>query len=209
MLNDFDRQELDFLETLPMALMVVDEYIHVMKANTAASNVVADSEFVSIEQNMLCGARNSQQNAIEEAVSRIIREEKIFEEFVLSSRNPLRLRVSVQPIRVWGDQKPYALLHFTAINTMYNIGGHLTDVYKLTKAELRVANALVEGMTPNEIAKTYHVSHNTVRAQLKSIFKKTNTQRQSQLVKLLISLEQVTPIEKSGIDQPYRKEPCC
>lgn len=59
-------------------------------------------------------------------------------------------------------------------------------VYKLTKAEARVAGMLLNGVGIDEAAQTLSVSDNTIRAQLKRIFAKTGTRTQSQLVRLLI-----------------------
>jgi DNA-binding CsgD family transcriptional regulator len=60
-------------------------------------------------------------------------------------------------------------------------------VYGLTAAELRVARRLVEGLTPTEIAAVDGVSLLTVRSQLKSIFAKTDTRRQADVVRKLSS----------------------
>lgn len=57
--------------------------------------------------------------------------------------------------------------------------------YGLTAAELRVARRLIEGLTPTEIAAVDGVSPLTVRSQLKSIFAKTDTHRQAEVVRKL------------------------
>lgn len=60
--------------------------------------------------------------------------------------------------------------------------------YDLTPGEARVAVALAEGTSPEDIAKTYKVSITTVRSQLKAVFCKTATTRQAELVSMLASL---------------------
>ena len=62
----------------------------------------------------------------------------------------------------------------------------LTNLFQLSQAESRVALALTEGLTPKEIALKHHVEPGTVRKQIQSIYKKTNTHRQSELVSLLL-----------------------
>ena len=59
------------------------------------------------------------------------------------------------------------------------------SAYGLTAAELRVARRLIEGLTPAEIAAVDGVSPLTVRSQLKSIFSKTDTRRQAEVVRKL------------------------
>jgi DNA-binding CsgD family transcriptional regulator/uncharacterized protein YhfF len=64
-----------------------------------------------------------------------------------------------------------------------------TDLYsrafRLTPAEARLAVHLASGASLTEAADEFGVSHNTVRAQLRSIFDKTDTHRQGELVRLL------------------------
>jgi DNA-binding CsgD family transcriptional regulator len=61
----------------------------------------------------------------------------------------------------------------------------LQEVFQLTAAELRVAEALLRGLDTQEIASKHQVGSHTVRYHLKSLFAKTGTSRQAQLVSLL------------------------
>ncbi|MDH5444315.1 MAG: helix-turn-helix transcriptional regulator [Gammaproteobacteria bacterium] len=63
----------------------------------------------------------------------------------------------------------------------------LMDIYKLTRAEARLSAALAGGKTLEKIAENFNLSQQTLRSQLKSCFKKTDTKRQAELVKLLLS----------------------
>lgn len=63
----------------------------------------------------------------------------------------------------------------------------LMSLYSLTAAEARLAKALVEGLTLDEIANKFHVSRNTLRTQLKNTFEKTGTHRQTELVSLILT----------------------
>jgi DNA-binding CsgD family transcriptional regulator/PAS domain-containing protein len=66
--------------------------------------------------------------------------------------------------------------------------GPLSHVFGLTDAEIRVAQALFEGASLQEIAARFGISHNTVRVQLASIFDKTRTNRQVDLIAMLSRL---------------------
>jgi DNA-binding CsgD family transcriptional regulator len=59
--------------------------------------------------------------------------------------------------------------------------------YRLTAAELRVLLGLAEGLTPQDIAGRWGIAPSTVRSQLRSLFVKTGTGRQSDLVTLLLA----------------------
>jgi DNA-binding CsgD family transcriptional regulator len=64
----------------------------------------------------------------------------------------------------------------------------LKQMYGLTLAESRVAQALLQHGSPAEIAHVLSVGESTIRSQLKAIFEKTNTHRQADLVKLLMGI---------------------
>ncbi len=64
----------------------------------------------------------------------------------------------------------------------------LCALFDLTPAEARLADRLVAGAPLDQIALSHAVSITTVRSQLRSIFAKTGTSRQAQLVALLSSL---------------------
>lgn len=67
----------------------------------------------------------------------------------------------------------------------------LSMLYKLTPAETRIATALVSGSTPEGIARDLHVKVRTVRTQLESLFAKTGTHRQAELVRLFSAVPPV------------------
>jgi DNA-binding CsgD family transcriptional regulator len=62
----------------------------------------------------------------------------------------------------------------------------LRQIFRLTASEAQVAVALAEGHDIDEIAEMRGVSPGTLRAQLRSIFAKTDTRRQAELVGLLL-----------------------
>lgn len=64
----------------------------------------------------------------------------------------------------------------------------LCALFDLTPAEARLADRLVAGASLNQVALNHGVSITTIRSQLRSIFAKTGTSRQAQLVALLSSL---------------------
>jgi len=64
----------------------------------------------------------------------------------------------------------------------------LASAFDLTPAECRVACHIAEGRTPKEIANQTGVQHDTVRKQLQAIYQKTATNRQVDLIRLLLNL---------------------
>ncbi len=69
--------------------------------------------------------------------------------------------------------------------------GHpLGTRYGLTPSELKLARLLAQGYSLKESADLQGVSINTVRSHLAHLFSKTETKRQSQLVRLILSFDQ-------------------
>ncbi len=86
------------------------------------------------------------------------------------------------------SQPPFAALYLYDPETSVTLKRDILDShYGLTSAEADVAELLAQGKELKEIAKQNRVSLHTVRNQLKSIFTKTNTSRQAELVSCLLS----------------------
>ena len=65
--------------------------------------------------------------------------------------------------------------------------GQTVTPFDLSPAEDRIARALIGGLTLQHCARDFGVSQETVRKQLKGIFAKTGTSRQTDLLRLLAS----------------------
>jgi len=63
----------------------------------------------------------------------------------------------------------------------------LEQLYSLTHAEAELVRLLSEGRSLDEVAATRGVTMNTVRSQLKQVFSKTDTKRQGELVRLVLT----------------------
>ena len=110
------------------------------------------------------------------------------------------LNITISPFkehdRYARESEKYALLLISdpekaAISTEES----LRKRYRLTKAEARVAKLLADGHPLLEAGEMLEIKPNTARTHLKRIFSKTETNRQSSLVKLILS-GSVTKIPK-------------
>jgi DNA-binding CsgD family transcriptional regulator len=61
----------------------------------------------------------------------------------------------------------------------------LTHAFNLTPAEARLASRLVAGLSIESVSRQLGIGYETSRTQLKSVFGKTGTHGQSELVALL------------------------
>jgi DNA-binding CsgD family transcriptional regulator len=103
---------------------------------------------------------------------------------------PLSLLVSQFSERSIGhaDTEKLALILITdpeAKNDSFEVD--LCSIFGLTPAEAHMASVLADGYTVKEACDQLHITCNTARTHLKHIFSKTDTNRQSTLVKVLLS----------------------
>jgi DNA-binding CsgD family transcriptional regulator len=85
--------------------------------------------------------------------------------------------------------RPVVMLLFYHPQSAPAIDGNLLyAVFGLTPAEARIATLLAEGLSLKQIAQVQGTQHDTVRKQLRAIYQKTATNRQPELVRLLLHL---------------------
>ena len=63
----------------------------------------------------------------------------------------------------------------------------LAVLYGLSPSEARLAAKIATGMSMEEAANELHITYETARSQLKSVFAKTGVTRQAELVSLLLT----------------------
>lgn len=71
----------------------------------------------------------------------------------------------------------------------------LTEKYDLTPTEQKITHYLSQGLSQKDIAFKLDIKHDTIRKNLQSIYKKTNTINQSELIKLLFTTPRASVYE--------------
>ena len=90
------------------------------------------------------------------------------------------------------QDKDHALVVTTRYHWQAALGETLHEVFNLTTAEQGVVRALVEGRDAKAIAAERGTSEGTVRGQIKSILGKMNARTQSEVIRLVMSLRDVS-----------------
>jgi|TARA_Y100000991_G_scaffold204253_1_gene179627 DNA-binding CsgD family transcriptional regulator len=75
----------------------------------------------------------------------------------------------------------------------------VAELFDLTSAEARVAAAIAEGSDLKSLADRLSLSVETVRGQLKSVFRKTGTRRQNELAARILLSPALRPREAPPI----------
>lgn len=79
----------------------------------------------------------------------------------------------------------------------------LARLYGLTDAEARLLQALIVGKKLEKVAEEFNVSMNTVRSHLKQVFRKTGTNRQPELVSLVLNSSAYVASNQVMIEEDY------
>ncbi|MDB5817083.1 MAG: transcriptional regulator, LuxR family [Rhizobacter sp.] len=96
-----------------------------------------------------------------------------------------------ETLRAFGD-RPLAMALFHEVGARLRLDPFVVAAaFNLTPGEARIAVAVARGATADDMARDHGVSVNTVRTQLKSVFGKTGTTRQADLVSMMAGLSMV------------------
>lgn len=83
---------------------------------------------------------------------------------------------------------PAAIVRVLETETHATLSEEHQDLFQLTHREIEIASALLEGHSIDSLAAKFGMSRNTARVHLQSLFRKTETNRQSDLVRILTSV---------------------
>lgn len=187
------------LDALDRACLVVDASLKVMWLNAAAEGLLTPSDGLMLRQGQLRASAPAPQQLLHEAVRRCIAVGRDASGQAgdtlaiprLHSRTPLLVTVLPTP---GAGRPPGAVLFVDEPGRLRPPPvERLRRLYGLTPAEARVAALLTEGHTLEEICVQVGVTLGTVRNQLKQVFSKTDTHRQGQVVRLVLSLAEAGP----------------
>jgi PAS domain-containing protein len=182
------------LDRLTDAVLVVDAGTRIIRVNVAAEDMFASSSALGSKSGRLHATDESNTTKLRKLIddaARIRRQDdgNTGGAMVLNTPDGLRWVVVVAPLLPRAalfdlTDRRLALVVASRIPTSASVQGHLRTAFQLTSAEARLAERIVRGTTLGEAASEFDVQLATLRTQLKSIFLKTDTQRQGELMQL-------------------------
>jgi DNA-binding CsgD family transcriptional regulator len=182
---------LQALDRLNAGVIVADRFAEVIAANSAAESIVRLQDGLVIQDNRLCTRRVFETTKLAKLVAGVtaargpgsaagrmlVARCDLVSPYVLTIA-PLRAE------RVTGDQQ-LALILVIDPEQHCPSENDLAEFFGLSRAEARVAAALLTGRTVSQIAAGTGVQIATLRTQLSSIMRKVGVQRQSDLIRIL------------------------
>lgn len=185
------------LDLSPNGFFLLDAGGIIRHTNRAGEKLLAETSTFRVDHGKLRAAQPSVSKQLEAlialAASPDAEKRRSGSMAIPSPRSTLPLSVLVTPIganRLAPIQPGLSVcVCVTDLNAEMQLPrGPLETAFGLTDAEIRVAQAMFEGASLQEIAARFGISHNTVRVQLASIFDKTHTNRQVDLIAMLSRL---------------------
>jgi len=196
------------LQRLPQAVLLVDRSGVVAALNERATAIVSQGDGLIICHGVLRCRCSGDTAALHRLIGDVGRRNGSSDNTTaggLRIRRPVGRRPLTALVTVLRDPNCFASGE-ALIAVLVNDPEHaaapdaqmLRDWYDLTPAEARVAVLLAGGLSLGEIVERLGIGANTARTHLKNIFTKTDTRRQGELIRLLLSNPALGPEPVAG-----------
>ena len=194
----------DVLNWLPFGVLFVGIHGEVLTKNRRASDIAEERDGLVIERSMLSAASTRETTRLRELIlhaAASTKQEIVSKAMTVarpSMRRPLTVMVNSlsSPDKSQVGVAPAAVVFVSDPEENYNIAEEtVLHFFNLTPAEARLLVELTNGTSLSEIAERYDVTINTLKTQLNHIFRKTGTNRQPDLIKLVFS----TPVVMNAL----------
>jgi DNA-binding CsgD family transcriptional regulator len=196
--QNIERVAMEALDAMPMGIVLLSGSGGVVGANLAARRIIDSGEVLSITEGGLWvdwGWRKLRFRDLiprEGGTGRRNRAEEVPAFSVPRSPGQKPLSILVVPVGEEGkteaEDKPVAIVFVGDPDRPVEIDpARICQIYGLSRAEARVVALLARGYRLDQVAEALGVAYETVRKHLKQVFGKTGTDRQAELVRLLVT----------------------
>jgi len=191
---------LSALDHVRVGLCVVEPGGSIIVSNDEANRIFDHGGVISLghDKNIRCRSEemeNSIRLAIQRNCATSCGEDTIAESiYIAGSEDERQVSVEVTPLR---DVDGEIATRFNgALVTLIDLSSELeidsakiAKAYKLTSSEREVCGLLIRGISVSDIADIRSVTHETVKSQLKSVYRKTNSKSRVELTRLAIKAD--------------------
>jgi len=192
--SDSSAQFDALLEQFSFGVAIIDEDLKVVRQNSEIKRLVEQGDTLALDGNRLFAADDVDVHPFRELLSSIVSatDDVTGQVLAIGRSSPGR------HLQVWGAPLLSGVNDGSGASPRVGVvvvsdpdqnatvpGSVLKSLYGLTATESRLAEALVNGLSVEQFATASKTSYNTARSHLKSIFVKTRTNRQVDLVRLL------------------------
>ena len=183
------------LERLPLGVIIVKPNGAITSMNNQARHIISSAQGLNIKNDIICTDSSIETKSLHSAIKLISdrkhNQPKSHTFTLQESNHHSHISILITPTNsetsISVNENLCSLLIATS-ETQQTISQEvLIDLYKLTPAEARITQLLVKGKTTEEITDELGISQHTIKTQLRSVFQKTDTHRQSELIGQLLT----------------------
>jgi DNA-binding CsgD family transcriptional regulator/PAS domain-containing protein len=184
------------LDLMASGLVLLDAKGECILVNKTAKKILDQRSGLFYERSALYIRDVAEMATLREAISSAISPDhachRRHQAFLISRGNKKALHILIAPIpseTVSASGNAAAVVLISDPEDKTAVPAEIFSLlFGLTPAEARLASALLAGKSLSEAAELYSVCQETVRTQIKSVFQKTGTRRQGELIRLLSPL---------------------
>lgn len=170
---------------LPWSIFALSSNGTILEMNNSAREMLSRADVVKLHDGVLISAIAASSAKLENAMHQGMAGET--SKLLLNGEDgvaPVIVQIlPVNPAKIPAPQPISILVYiWNPLQDTREFGGVLSDLYGLTQAETRLVSMLAIGTSLNLAARQLGISRNTAGNQLQSIFAKTGTHRQSELL---------------------------
>lgn len=192
-LVDVDEQHnvvLSLLDRMPIALILVDAKSQVIETNSLADEMLLSGDGIHVNSNHLDAGKGNNERlfSLIEKMSKhdsaITRGQSLS---ITNEKTQNNIMLYIAPLNQQGVQQKASVAVFVSQRKSLplSLPKDFSELYSLTNKEIEITQQLVRGLSVKEISEESTISTHTIRSQVKSVLKKTQTSRQAELVSLV------------------------
>jgi DNA-binding CsgD family transcriptional regulator len=170
------------IDQLGSAVIIVSATGAILRANELGRAVLADGSVLKSVQGALVVADDGVRNVVKAAFESDVLQPAMC---AVSSAGGGHKILAIMPLDA--GRHEFALFLKTEEPEIPAIGRHLSSAFNLTPREVSVLLPLLEGLSPTEVSERLGIAVATVRTHLHSLFVKTGTSSQVELVSLILT----------------------
>ena len=185
------------LDSLAMGVFLLGPKGRVVAMNLAAQRLLAENDGLQASRDRLRAERAEESARLERFIAEATATSagaglEPAGALTVARRNRPALQMLVSPVRGFDVDERHPVRAIVLVSDpgqrVRPTQDTLRVLFGLTPAECRLAMLLADGHAPTGIAELLGVGRNTLKSQLASIYRKTDTSRQAQLVRLILQL---------------------
>jgi len=193
-MEDRIKTTIDILEKLPYGIVFLSGNGFPVRHNARAAQICDKENNLFLNANGISLKDPKENKTLQDAISHAMDKSANRQGYAIKvTTHDDLLHIFISPLKetqcnlyIPGDNVQAVMFISSTKHTPNLSGEALSDMFGLSRAEIRLVAELIRGLSIEETAERLFVSKHTLRAQLRSIFRKTETRSQSDLIRCLL-----------------------